>query len=154
MFTHSLIILHPRPCLNRESNRVPAASGRLGKDVCYNESGELLLWGPNLWDPRAPRRIHRFDVFGESCGSSTFHPTSLEAILNSEVSALAACLEGSTDLGADVQKMLFAPRKHTLTHPVASQTQHSSWHYQPNATELYWALWCFLLEIACSRAGD
>ena len=63
-----------------------AASGRaVPRDICYSRTGELLLWGPALWDPRAPRRIHRFDVFAENCGGSIFHPAGLEAILNSEV---------------------------------------------------------------------
>ena len=71
-----------------------AATGRVPRDICYSRTGELLLWGPALWDPRAPRRIHRFDIFAENCGGSIFHPAGLEAILNSEVgpwSVLCTC---------------------------------------------------------------
>lgn len=54
-------------------------------DISYNETGELLLWGPCLWDIRAPQRVRKFDMFGETWGSSNFHPAGLEAILNTEV---------------------------------------------------------------------
>lgn len=70
-----------------------AAPSKLAWDINYSKTGELLLWGPCLWDPRAPKRIHRFDVFGETWGSSTFHPAGLEAILNTEVSTLVCILK-------------------------------------------------------------
>ena len=44
------------------------------RDVAaFSPSDELLLWGNALWDPRAPRRLHRFDQFTDFSGG-VFHP--------------------------------------------------------------------------------
>ncbi|BDA44801.1 probable DDB1- and CUL4-associated factor 1 [Coccomyxa sp. Obi] len=53
--------------------------------LCFNPTGELLLFGPTLWDPRAPRCIHVFDLLSYSACCSSFHPAGLEAVVNSEV---------------------------------------------------------------------
>ena len=77
-----------------DSNKVTGPTACLGgtrglRDVCYNATGELLLWGPTLYDPRAPRRVHAFDLFADSGGASSFHPAGLEAVLNSEARTLS-----------------------------------------------------------------
>ena len=59
--------------------------------LCFNPTGELLLFGPTLWDPRAPRCIHVFDLLSYSACSS-FHPAGLEAVVNSEVCMLVLTL--------------------------------------------------------------
>ncbi|KAK9811850.1 hypothetical protein WJX72_011159 [[Myrmecia] bisecta] len=80
-------------------------SWRSGRDsMCYSPSDELLLWGPQLWDPRAPRAIHRFDQFSDMTGGGTFQMAGLEIIMNSEVWDLrtfkllrsAPCLDATT----------------------------------------------------------
>lgn len=58
---------------------------RLERDICYNQTGELLLYGRSLFDPRIVRRVHSFDQLSDEYGASAFHPAGLEAILNSEV---------------------------------------------------------------------
>ena len=63
--------------------------------MCYNGTGELLLWGPTLYDPRAPRRVHAFDLFADTGGASSFHPAGLEAVLNSEARTLSLLMISS-----------------------------------------------------------
>ena len=58
-----------------------AAAGAGGERAqrCYRDAAtfspgdDLLLWGNTLWDPRAPRSIHRFDQFTDFSGGC-FHP--------------------------------------------------------------------------------
>lgn len=56
-----------------------------GRGLCYSPTGELLLSGYNLFDPRAPRLLHSFEAFSGVSGGSAFHPAGQEAIINSEV---------------------------------------------------------------------
>lgn len=60
---------------------------RGAETLCFNPTGELLLFGPTLWDPRAPRCLHVFDLLSYSACCSSFHPSGLEAVVNSEVCA-------------------------------------------------------------------
>jgi len=47
------------------------------RDVAaFSPGDELLLWGNALWDPRAPRRLHRFDQFTDFSGGA-FHPAGM-----------------------------------------------------------------------------
>lgn len=59
--------------------------------MSYSRTGELLLWGSRLWDPRAPQQIHKFDTFGRS-SRGVLHPNSIEAIFDAEVNS--ACNKG------------------------------------------------------------
>ena len=56
------------------------------ESLCFSSTGELLLYGPTLWDPRSPRCVHTFDVLTYNPCASTFHPAGLEVIVNAEVS--------------------------------------------------------------------
>lgn len=60
--------------------------------LCFNTTGELLLFGPTLWDPRAPRCLHVFDLLSYSACCSSFHPGGLEAVVNSEARPLRPLL--------------------------------------------------------------
>lgn len=50
-------------------------------------TGELVLWGATLWDPRVPAPLHTFDQLSSNAGGAggIFHPNGGEIILNSEV---------------------------------------------------------------------
>ncbi len=55
---------------------------RLHRDVAaFSPSDELLLWGNALWDPRAPRRLHRFDQLTDFSGG-VFHPAGAVHLLS------------------------------------------------------------------------
>ena len=47
--------------------------------AAFSPGDELLLWGNALWDPRAPRRLHRFDQFTDFSGG-VFHPAGAAAL--------------------------------------------------------------------------
>ena len=51
--------------------------------ACFNMTDDLVLSDGILWDPRVPRRIHKFDKFTNYAGGD-FHPNGLELIINSE----------------------------------------------------------------------
>ncbi len=96
---HYLSSVHQRNGVHtwwcREAKLFDLASGSLIRSLTDNEGGgaagseraqrhhrdvaafspgdELLLWGNALWDPRAPRRLHRFDQFTDFSGG-VFHP--------------------------------------------------------------------------------
>jgi HIV-1 Vpr-binding protein len=48
-------------------------------------TGELVLWGATLWDPRVPAPLHTFDQLSAGGAGGCFHPGGAEIILNSEV---------------------------------------------------------------------
>ena len=87
--------LHFRLCLLDDDQQAashlacaccPGWRTRHPESLCFSASGELLLYGPMLWDPRSPRCVHTFDVLTYNPCASTFHPAGLEAIVNAEVS--------------------------------------------------------------------
>ncbi|WIA37199.1 hypothetical protein OEZ86_014151 [Tetradesmus obliquus] len=53
--------------------------------ACFSPSGELVLWGATLWDPRVPAPLHTFDQLSAGGAGGCFHPGGAEIILNSEV---------------------------------------------------------------------
>ncbi|KAF6254728.1 hypothetical protein COO60DRAFT_1703166 [Scenedesmus sp. NREL 46B-D3] len=53
--------------------------------ACFSPSGELVLWGATLWDPRVPAPLHTFDQLSSGGAGGCFHPGGAELILNSEV---------------------------------------------------------------------
>eukprot|EP00008_Paramoeba_atlantica_P013910 CAMPEP_0201475460 /NCGR_PEP_ID=MMETSP0151_2-20130828/887_1 /ASSEMBLY_ACC=CAM_ASM_000257 /TAXON_ID=200890 /ORGANISM="Paramoeba atlantica, Strain 621/1 / CCAP 1560/9" /LENGTH=663 /DNA_ID=CAMNT_0047855561 /DNA_START=113 /DNA_END=2102 /DNA_ORIENTATION=+ len=55
-----------------------------GPSAVFDPSGDLILHGTTLWDARQAKVIHHFDRFTK-LGSSQFHPTTLEVIINSQV---------------------------------------------------------------------
>lgn len=63
----------------REGNTSRSFNG-----VSFGPSDELLVWCNTLWDPRAPKAIHTFDMFTDNHGGC-FRPDGLELIMNSEV---------------------------------------------------------------------
>ncbi len=73
--------------LARSAGQGPGADrGRGAAAACFSPTGELLLWGTTLWDPRVPVAVHTFDQLSEhQAAGSAFHPGGLELILNSEV---------------------------------------------------------------------
>ncbi len=72
------------------------------ESLCFSSTGELLLYGPTLWDPRSPRCVHTFDVLTYNPCASTFHPAGLEVIVNAEVGHLPPC-ELSGHAGSPLQ---------------------------------------------------
>ena len=72
------------PCLT-VAQRLPGWRTRHPESLCFSPTGELLLYGPTLWDPRAPRSVHTFDLLSYNPCASTFHPAGLEAVVNAEV---------------------------------------------------------------------
>ena len=65
--------------------RFPGWRTRHPESLCFSPTGELLLYGPTLWDPRSPRCVHTFDLLSYNPCASTFHPAGLEAVVNAEV---------------------------------------------------------------------
>lgn len=65
---------------------VPGWRPRHPESLCFSPSGELLLYGPSLWDPRSPRCVHTFDLLSYNPCASTFHQAGLEVVVNAEVS--------------------------------------------------------------------
>jgi len=52
--------------------------------ACFNLTDDLVVNDGILWDPRVPKKIHRFDKFS-NYACSKFHPNGLEIIVNSEI---------------------------------------------------------------------
>ena len=75
----------PLPCLTVAHCR-PGWRSRHPESLCFSPTGELLLYGPTLWDPRSPRCVHTFDLLSYNPCASTFHPAGLEAVVNAEAS--------------------------------------------------------------------
>ena len=87
----------PLPCLT-VAQCLPGWRTRHPESLCFSPTGELLLYGPTLWDPRSPRCVHTFDLLSYNPCASTFHPAGLEAVVNAEVSLLqASCRVGITN---------------------------------------------------------
>lgn len=69
------------------------------ESLCFSPTGELLLYGPTLWDPRSPRCVHTFDLLTYSPCASTFHPAGLEVVVNAEVSLLGCQYSPMPEIG-------------------------------------------------------
>jgi hypothetical protein len=51
--------------LARGGGQPGADRGRGAAAACFGPTGELLLWGTTLWDPRVPVAVHTFDQLSE-----------------------------------------------------------------------------------------
>jgi hypothetical protein len=51
--------------LARGAGQGGADRGRGAAAACFSPTGELLLWGTTLWDPRVPVAVHTFDQLSE-----------------------------------------------------------------------------------------